>query len=207
MTQFHITLPQFLISEGQKQKTSILVSTVEASCSLAFWTKIHRSMASFCSRKISMHFPRKVAVPLQLLEWHDHNSSVHCEVNCKAQGRGQSLRYPPTLTEGHSAHWKDFPTVWHLSSCRWRFPLHFLSLTEKQLHFARSVCHYIGWNIPMKCTTKRSTSCELHTFILWQWSFIPYENRKPSFLWLPCMYLQCFLVLSKHLACSSFSNI
>lgn len=84
-----------------------------------------------------------------------------------------------------STHWKDFPTVWHLHSCRWRFPLHSLSLPEKQLPFARSVCLYTGWDIPMKHTTKRSTIHELHICILWRRSFIPCGNWKPSFLWLP----------------------
>lgn len=93
MTQFHITLPQFLISEGQKQKTSILVSTVEVSCCLASWTKIHRSIGIILLQKNLKAYSKKggSASAVVRVTW-SQQQRFECAARGELQSSGQKTK-------------------------------------------------------------------------------------------------------------------
>lgn len=208
MTQFHITLPQFLVSEGQKQKTSILVSTVEDSCSLAFWTKIHRCIGIILLQKNLKAFSKKGG-----------SASAVARVTCSQQQKLECAVWGELQSWGQKTK-SQIPTHPY-----WRTlcPL-------KRLSY-RATPQFMQVKVPSSIPTtlwKAVMFCKKCLSLHWLKDSNEVHNKKVYQLWAVHMHFVkakfhsmwklkakfsmvtiygSFLVLSNYLAYSSFRNI
>lgn len=110
MTQLHVTLPQLLVSEGQNQKTSILVDITEASWSSAFWTHIDMDnlQASFCSKDLKAFSKKGDSMPTVVT---DADTATQRRHQGAMWGEQQSSGENPGLPDPHLSSPKGHPCL------------------------------------------------------------------------------------------------